>query len=123
MITNTRDQLKKLEEVDDPLETKRLAGEILNKGQNDTIARLPRWCHFEYLTFYKSFHSQCLFLKYVRQDLKDNVKLALDASLSIKKNGKQYYNTVKFHGNTAVEDIQLIQVFEDTNVCISSEPL
>lgn len=42
-------------------------------------------------------------------ELKASIQLALDSSLSIEKDGKTYYNTVKFHGNTAVDDIQLIQ--------------
>lgn len=73
MVTSSRDQLKKIQSLDDPAEIKTTTYNILNN------------------------------------DLKANVKLALDSVLSIKNDGKQYYNTVKYHGTTAIDDIQLIQ--------------
>ena len=50
--------------------------------------------------------------KILNDNLKNNVKLALDSVLSIRKDGKQYYNTIKYHGTTAVDDVQLIQVLD-----------
>ena len=50
--------------------------------------------------------------KILSDDLKSNVNLALNSVLSVRKDGKQYYNTIKYHGAAALDDVQLIQVSE-----------
>ena len=48
-------------------------------------------------------------------NLKATISALLNAKLSISKDGKELYNTIKFHGNSAIEDLQLIDEWFTTD--------
>jgi len=54
--------------------------------------------------------------------LKENVLKALDTSLSVDKNGKDYYNTVRFHGTEAVQDLLQIREWFDSEETRDKRP-